>query len=118
MLYIIRNHLESFRKLVISTYFRPENSSFLASLEGWNSTTETEQEIISESLLGALETHMTTEPKTKESKAEPNENNDKTVWILSKMTEIDASNTKSPKSQRLKDRKKRTHAENGNFFKL
>ena len=78
---------------------------------------ETEQEIISESLLGAMETHMTTEPKTKESKAEPNEN-DKTIWILSKVTEIDASNTKSPKSQRLKDRKKRTHAENGKSFKL
>ena len=41
---------------------------------------------------------------------------DKSVWMLPKVAEIDASNTKSPKSQRLKDRKKRNHAENGNLY--
>ena len=76
---------------------------------------ETQPEIISESLLKrAMDTHMT-EPETEtKPKAAESNGNDKNVWILSKMTEIDASNTKSPKSQRLKDRKKRNHVENGN----
>ena len=84
---------------------------------------ETKQEIISESLLErAMKSHMT-EPETESKENEvdneifvkPN-GKDKSVWMLPKVAEIDASNTKSPKSQRLKDRKKRNHAENGNLY--